>query len=367
MKKTIAVITVIIGVVIGSASVYAKESEDKSFWDKTSFHGTLGTSYNYNFNRPNPVAANSNVMRVFDDQANTFYINLAELQIENHPTDWAELRVDIALGQDVQVFCSVGLCSNVIDLWQAYGALTAPVGNGLTFKVGKWATLIGAEVIESADNYNTSRSMLFGFAIPFNHLGLLITYPFNDIFSASVGIVNGWDMVRDVNKAKTFIGQLAFTFTENLSLNIQGTVGPEQANSDGNIRGLLDAVLTWAPTDNLIFVLNYDLGKEQGSLNANGFANWQGASLIAHYRFTDLFGLSLRGEFFDDDGSRNNAGLTDVVFAEGTLTGQFYITDGWEARLEFRHDQSDKNAYISNSGGRKKYQDTVSAELVYRF
>ena len=36
---------------------------------------------------------------------------------------------------------------------------------------GKFVTPIGAEVIESQDNWNYTRSILFGYAIPFYHLG----------------------------------------------------------------------------------------------------------------------------------------------------------------------------------------------------
>ncbi len=42
---------------------------------------------------------------------------------------------------------------------------------------GKFVTPIGAEVIESQDNWNYTRSTLFGYAIPFYHTGLRATVP----------------------------------------------------------------------------------------------------------------------------------------------------------------------------------------------
>ena len=43
--------------------------------------------------------------------------------------------------------------------------------------VGKFVTPIGAEVIESQDNWNYTRSILFGYAIPFYHVGVRATCP----------------------------------------------------------------------------------------------------------------------------------------------------------------------------------------------
>jgi hypothetical protein len=67
-----------------------------------------------------------------------------------------------------------------------------------------------------------------------------------------------------------------------------------------------------------------------------------------------------------DDGSRLLVG-TDATVGDGTLTGHFYLGDGWETRLEARHDQADRAIYAKSDGTFRKYQDTVSAEVVYAF
>jgi hypothetical protein len=368
MKRMLIILALVIGFSAASSVAKAGDGGAIGFLEKTNLTGTLATSYNFNFNRPNPAAGtNDNVMRVFDPNANEFSINMAELQIENAPNDWSKFRLDIAVGEDAPLFKSAGfLAGNEFDIWQAYGELTAPIGNGLTFKVGKFATIIGAEVIESADNYNTSRSILFGFAIPFNHTGVLMSYDFSDKVSGSVGVVNGWDIVAENNKAKTFLGSLGFTINDQWSLSINGSFGAEQAGADGNFRGLVDTILTWTPSEDTAVILNYDLGKEEG-VGGAGFVNWHGGSLVLHHTVNDWFGASLRGEFFDDDGSRNNAGVVNTIFGEGTLTGHFYLSDGWETRLEVRHDQANNAAFIRNNGTARKFQDTASLELLYRF
>lgn len=360
----------------GMSSAQAQEENSLSFWEKTTLTGTFNTSYTYNFN--NPTLAVGNFGRVFNVPHNDFQFNRAELEIENAPADWAKFRLDLAFGEDVAGVD--GLKGGVIGVdefgvQQAYAELTANVGNGLTFTMGHFATLIGAEVIESAYNYNTSRSFLFGFAIPFTHTGLLISYPFSDYVSATVGVVNGWDLVGDVNKGKSAIAQLAFTPSDTFSFSVQGMFGPDidtltgAGGNDGTMLGLVDFVLTWQPVEEFVLVLNYDWADaEAHPVGTAGITDWQGAALIAHYDFNEYFGLSVRGEWFDDDaGLKFGAPKGDLY--EGTLTSHIYMGDGWETRFEYRHDHSDTALFSKTSGASptRKFQDTLSAEVLYSF
>ncbi len=359
---------VLCGLVISSsAALAADESGSSSFWDKTKVTGQINTSYNYNFNNP-PLGAANNTLRVFDVNANDFDFNLVEVAIETQANDWAKFRLDLNYGEDVAIVD--GLKGGVIGadefgVQQAYVELTAPVGNGLTIKAGQFTTPIGYEVIESAYNFNTSRSLLFGYAIPFSHTGITATYAFNDRWTGMLGVVNGWDSVRDINKGKSLLAQLVYKPVDTFTLSVQGTYGPEQAASDGNMRGLVDVVLNWVPTEQWTFGLNYDFGKEEGLAGAGGLANWQGAALYAHWKPYEKFGLSLRGEFMQDDGSRLAQG-NDTTIGEGTLTAHVYLAEGWETRFEFRHDHADRGIFTRN-GAARRFQDTLSAELVYAF
>lgn len=363
-------IGLIVGAMLSAAGAYAEETSGSvPFWEKTKVTGNFATSFNFNFN--NPPLGIGNTLRVFDFRHDNFDFNLAEIAIENSPVEWAKFRLDLNYGEDVAAVDALkgGVIGvDEFGVQQAYAELTAPVGNGLTFKVGHFVTPIGYEVIESAYNLNTSRSLLFGFAIPFTHTGVTMTYPFSDKFSAMLGVVNGWDLIGDNNKGKTILGQLVYKPIDTLTLSLQGTFGPEQAASDGNLRGLVDFVGTWTPNDKWIVGLNYDLGKEEG-VGGSGFANWQGGALYVHYKPVEWYGATLRGEFFQDDGSRLGLGA-NTTYAEGTLTNHFYLGDGWETRVEFRHDQLDHAraaAFTRSNGLTRKFQDTVAAEVVYSF
>ncbi len=354
----------------------------KKFFETTRVDLAGNMSYSYNFNDP---ALRTNQLRIFDTSSNGFRFHLVEIAIESRPLDWLGFRVDLDFGQDPILFEMAGFAADEFALQQAYIDVTAPLGHGITFKGGIFVTLLGAEVIESWDNWNTSRSFLFGFAIPFRHLGLLVSYPFFDWLQASVGVVQGWDNVVDNNDGKSVIGQVAYNHPSGkFSLIVSGIIGPEQpdsfftvpsplfgiapppvvvlpTNGDENLRGVLDVIAILKPIDNLTLMLNYDFGKEEG-IGGNGIANWWGIAGYGHYRFNRWVGFSTRGEFFDDDGSRTG---THQKLWEVTATGHLYITDHLEIRAEYRHD--DSNVPVFLKGFRPvETQDTISGELIFK-
>jgi hypothetical protein len=81
---------------------------------------------------------------------------------------------DLIAGSAVpEVTCSdlrTGVAHHV-DLPQFLFSYIAPVGRGLRFELGKFATHMGYEVIGGYDEYNDhlSRSFSFGYGIPFTH------------------------------------------------------------------------------------------------------------------------------------------------------------------------------------------------------
>lgn len=375
MTKKIFALAVVVFFAAGSAFA----GEEESFLDRTDVSGTVDVSYGFNLNRPPRADTNgnglgdtsTNMVRAFDTEANGFALNLVELAFEHEATDWAKFRFDLDFGRDTRVFQAFGFNDgDNFEIEQGYALLTANVGNGLNFKVGKFVTLHGAEVIESAANNNFSRGLLFTWAIPFTHTGVLVNYAFNDWIALDLGVVNGWDNVVDNNGGKTAHGALMVKpGTDKLTMTLGGAFGPEQDNSDGNFRALLDAVVTWNALENLTFVGNFDLGKEEG-IGGTGFANWWGFAGYAHWRATDLFGLTARGEYFAEDtpagvGVRTATGASKI--GEGTLTAHFYLFEGFDLRAEYRHDLAANSIFVKSSGATTKHQGTVGLEAVYAF
>src|SRR5204863_3170230 len=107
-------------------------------------------------------------------------------------------RVDLALGSSVpRVSSSHGLfrtdsTTEDIDVQQAFASYVARLGPGLRIDVGMFVTPHGYEEIEGYDgwNDNATRSLLFGFAIPFTHLVVRATYPFSNQLTGKLMVLN---------------------------------------------------------------------------------------------------------------------------------------------------------------------------------
>lgn len=345
--------------------------------------GMVYGSYNYNFNNPD---TKDNSLRVFDNRANNFTLDLAQLSLSKEEDGGIGFKLLLDYGRTAKGIASDwngdGSLSNGTDnfeVQEAYVTYTAGIGNGLGIKAGKFVTLLGAEVIESPFNLNISRSFLFGYAIPFTHTGLLFTYPFLEQVSLSAGIVNGWDNVIDSNKGKSFLGNLTLKPLDILTLSLNGVYGAELPDQGGSKRGVFDFVGTLNVTDQITFVTNFDYGTEsETGLNGKdadwygiaGYLNINGAQFHPDW---EAFSIAQRLEWFDDeDGVRTG---TKQDLWETTTTLKYQITENLHLRAEYRHDDSDKRVF-----SRRRFtvgddvittfvkgQDTVTAELAYLF
>ena len=318
---------------------------------------------------------------MFDTEPNSFNVHQAALIVDYQPKEGFGGLVALTAGRDARVIASLGESTSNFDVTQAF----AQYAHGpLTIIAGKFVTLAGAEVINSTQDTNYSRSILFGYAIPFTHTGARLTYAASDQVSVIVGVNNGWDQLQDANKQKT--GELGISFTPNkvFSLAAQGYSGVEQlsggtfigAGTHG-LRRLIDAVGTYNATSQLTFILNVDWGQQENVTSlVNGTsitAKWDGAAAYANYQVNDQWRLSVRAEYFDDkDGYR-----TGVIqkWKEATLTLAYLPTKFIEIRGEVRGDKSDSNAFVKDTSffsgtpgaGVTDNQASIGLEAVYKF
>lgn len=369
----------------------AVQSPFLSFLKELTFSGYVETTYNFNINDPLSL---TNRLRVFDDDANQLTINNTELSISRQPTEKVPIGFGLVVnaGRDTRKTKAAGLGAgddNPFDLQQAYVTYIAPLGKGVALKAGKFATLLGAEVIEAPANFHISRSFLFGFAIPGTHVGALATYPFTYRLSTTLGVVQGWDNVKDNNRGKTTIGQLSLTPAQGFTFLVNGIWGAEQAGLESPKRWVIDLVATYTPPSVKALTLqaNYDYGEEDRAVDdGTGLrrkALWQGIALIANYDLTERLSFAVRGEYFiDEDGARTafaGAGPSGLPLQsrlnvyEVTATMKYKIWKGLFTRLEYRHDQSvtkggTQRVFDGNAGAStRKSQDTITAEAVYQF
>ncbi|HEY8852348.1 MAG TPA: porin [Gemmatimonadaceae bacterium] len=330
----------------------------------------VSTAYIYNSNRP---ATGANSYRVFDFNDNSFNLDVAELVVQiaaSKPND-AGFRVDIAAGNSIpQVTKTQDQTVAQFDLQQAFVSYIAPLGSGLRFDVGKFITHLGYEVIEGYDGYNDnySRSILFGYAIPFTHTGVKASYAFSSKVAGMVEVVNGWDLMRDNNRSKSVGAQLALTPVAPLTVFLNWIGGPELANNNHTKRNVFDLVAILKPTARLTLGVNGDYGKEDGTslVNPGSDATWKGIAGYATLGLTNKFSVALRGETFHDDGGVRLATGTKTTLSEGTFTPAYKFTDHLLLRGDVRFDKANQ-PILAKRGTFADKQTTVAANLIFAY
>lgn len=316
-------------------------------------YGTL------NFNHP---ASGFNGLYNFDDRANQAHLNFTKFSMEK-ASGILGFRVDVGFGRTLDVI-SAGddAPSGFKYLEQMYVEFRPPKAHGIQIDFGKWVTSAGAEVIESNNNWNYSRSLLFAWAIPYYHFGARATIPVTKTFSTGVQLVNGWNSLG-VNNSFETVGLVGnFTWKKAAWSNTYYT-GPQQEGLTRAYRQLYDTNLVLTPSGKASAYLNFDYGTET---NGGVRQKWTGLAGAFRYQFTNRFAFAPRAEFFNDINGFST-GVKQIV-KEFTLTGEFKIREGILSRLEYRRDMSDQPYFDRGAGVMvAKNQTTLALGLIAFF
>jgi Putative beta-barrel porin-2, OmpL-like. bbp2 len=324
------------------------------------FSGLIDGYYDVNFNHPE---SGINALRNFDVKANQFSLNMAKVTLEHTP-DPLGFRLDLGFGRAFDIIHSGEQEPSVFrNIEQVFVSFKPKQAKGLEVDFGKFVTSAGAEVIETKDNWNYSRSLLFSWAIPYYHFGVRASMPLNKYFTAGVQLVNGWNNVEDNNNGKT-VGVTGALTVGKVTWSTNYYTGPEKADLDHGSRHLFDTTVLLAATPKLSTYVNYDYGVDKNA--GAGEKRWTGIACAGRYTFNSWFAVAPRIEWFNDaDGFMT--GTTQKV-KELTMTAEFKAKEGVLTRLEYRHDWS--NAEVFDRGAFPsswKNQDTILVGFVAYF
>jgi hypothetical protein len=340
--------------------------------------GFVDGYYGYDFEHPQAgapsvLAGNPSTrlagLRAFDSPQNQFALNMIELILDK-PPDTTNSRIGYHLS------FGFGNAMNVVNssdpgglgfaqhLKEAYGSYLAPIGKGLQIDFGKFVTPMGAEVIESKDNWNYSRGLLFTYAIPFYHFGLRAKYAFSDKYSLTGYATNGWNNIVDNNTGLNYGFTFAWTPTKKWTVTENYCIGPEQFQNISNYRQMEDFVVAYNPTSKLSLMANYDYGRGD---RVAAFPNpvwWTGVAGYLKYQFNDKWAYATRYEYYNDH----------FGFTTGTPQHVNEITETFErrvfgnliSRLEYRRDMSNRPSLFKGLMPVDQ-QDTVEIGLIYTF
>jgi hypothetical protein len=352
----------------------------------TTLSGFVDVYYGYNSNQP---AQRSSALRNFDINSSQFALNMLELVADKAPDATASrvgYHIALGFGQAMNLVNAAETASPLLPgtppgappstitnfdqyLKEGYMEYLAPVGKGLQINVGKFVTPAGAEVIETKDNWNYSRGLLFSWAIPYFHFGVSGKYAFNSKFALTGYLMNGWNDSVDNNSGKTTGFTAAWTPNSKFGLTEDYLVGPEQADDNSDFRHLTDTVVTYSPDAKLSLMANYDYGHDRARPLVPGSPTtpvyWTGFAGYIKYAPNATWAVATRGEWFKDHNGFSTGTAQNI--GEFTLTLQRMLASKIITRLDFRRDMSDQDVFPYRTGLFKDAQNTVTLGMVYAF
>jgi hypothetical protein len=303
-----------------------------------------------------------NLLRNFDTHSGELRMNYAEVAFERKTSAQAVVgfRADFGAGPTANMVGSPEPGPDGLQyIQQGYLSVRAPLGSGLTIDAGKFVTPAGAEVIETQDNWNYSRSLLFSWAIPYYHAGVRASYALSDKVTATGFLLNGWNNVKDNNGSKSFGTQVLVTASDRVSIAGTWIGGAEQADVEG-WRNMLDAIVNVTVTPRVKLQLNADYVRDRALGPGVG---WHGVAAALRTELTPKWTLAPRVEWFSDPQGASTGTAQDVV--EGTITVQRAIVAGLSARVEYRVDHSNTDFFPTDDGPAGRWQQTFGVGLFY--
>ncbi|MBI3849180.1 MAG: outer membrane beta-barrel protein [Verrucomicrobia bacterium] len=397
-----------VGVVSLASAVKAEEraSAVMTALSSTTLSGYVDTSAQWNIGNGNE---NSPPYKFGGpEKADGFNLNVVQLRLEKplDESEWAAgYRVDLWFGPDANTLntqnggSTTAFPGRDFAVRQAYVALRAPVGNGIDFKVGVFDSIIGYESVESPSNPNFTRS--YGHSIePQTHTGVLASYRFSDLVSATVGIANtvgpiinnrAFDVPGDTdrNKAesyKTYMASLAFTAPSDWGF-LSGSslyAGIVNGFNDNEVSSDLDQNTTsyYVGATLATPIAGLRLGGSFDFLDVHN-SNDQAWAIAgyASYQATEKLSLHARGEYLRDSTSNNGPMLFSHLSSKNqprvlALTGTIQY-DLWKnviSRLEARWDHSFEGEQFGADGSHENYfaghsdnAYVLLANIIYKF
>ena len=239
---------------------------------------------------------------------------------------------------------------------QLYAEFYAPIGNGVSVKLGHFYTIIGYESVMAPSNFFYSHSYSMQYGQPFTHTGILASTTTKRGVELHAGITQGWDTF-DTGEAG-FLGGFSFSDAdEQLTFAIH--TGDED-NLNGfaprsDNRTVFTTVYERTCKSGLRYAIEQVFGVEQNAV-VDGLglksAQWYGISQYFFRDFNDSVTGGVRVEWFRDD---DNARVLGIPIASQTDGGNYFeLTAGLNIhptnwcvfRPEIRYDWSDAAAPI---------------------
>ncbi len=391
----------------------------------TQFDAWVAASYWYNVKRPkgssDPDVARRNLNQgnpqlgadarglayPYHPDHNSFQVDQVWFKLANEAS--AESRagfgVDLAFGQIADALRGdPDGNGDVPVLFQGYAQYLAPLGPGVLFTAGRFATHIGVERKETVYNFNVTHGLLERQLEPVNHLGVTAQSWIGPL-SVMVGVANDAlvSQNRDLDESKTLLWGLGLDVTDRISLALNGLWGdagglpgfdPDAATDPVGLDlepyeiGIVNLVVRWDPSEVLSTWLDLDYvwTRELEAIVGDAPAVQQrvpgdpeafGVAAASRFAVSPQTGFGFRAELlwgrdnFLDPTLRTGVGDHTLWSITGTLDHTF--AENFVVRIEGRWDageQGGSDAVFYRGRGRDAFRhDQVvgGVQAYYRF
>lgn len=320
--------------------------------------GSVDGYYRFNFADAKDAEGRqvTNNYTAFTNSQNSFELGMASVRAD-HSFGKASATIDLGFGRRAEEF-SYGNPehSTLFAVKQAY--VNYAVSDNFKLTLGKWATHIGYELTDAYLNRNYSMDYMFSYG-PFSHTGLKADIGLGEKSALMFGVANTSDMVTTTSSRKYALAQFS-TGTSDDKLkayfNYQGSYGGSYSLSQ------FDVVITGTVSSMLSIGYN---GTVQ-SLKPDGSDgnSWWGSVLYFNIDPTSSFGITLRGEYFDNKKEVSLAPATsifDITLSPNLRIGNLTIIP------EVRLDKAKDEIFTDHNGKESKSTFTGILAAVYHF
>lgn len=309
-------------------------------------HGFIDVYYAWNPNRPpehdNFIPGTGSTAK----HGNELGLNLAALTL-SHSSDPVGFTLVFNAGSGTDVIHS-GEPSNGRDVYRAIyqASVVYEPGRpgGVQIEVGVFPCHVGFEGFFSKDNWNYTRSWMGEFS-PYYSAGVKVGFPLGDHLRAQIHVLNGWQIIRDNNDAKTVGTQLLWS-SDRFSAAFNTMYGAELPGDESSKRAFGDLWVSFRATPALTLAASFDAGRQE--FPEADTAKWWGAAAYARYALTDATALALRVERFDDP--EGGIAGSPQRLDEATLTLEHRPRPNLIWKLEGRYDKADDPVFRDKNG-----------------
>ena len=346
--------------VIAMSLINSAFAQDSVKTSSLTISGSADLYYKYDLGK-----SKANNLTSFTNSHNSFELGMASVKAD-YKTGKVQMVADLGFGKRAQEFSynDEGIMASIKQLYISYAA-----NNWLKFTAGSWATHVGYELVDPQLNRNYSMSYMFTNG-PFFHTGVKAEASYKTS-GFMIGIANPTDFkyVPDgqINE-KFLLAQYSFTPSDRFKAYINYVGGK---NVDTTKSSQFDVVLTSKLSNKFSLGYNGTVNRTTAYLGNKVYdecKSWWGSALYVNYDPSSTFGLTLRGEYFNDDNQLK-------VYSSQSMGGSIFATT-LSANLkvdklifipEVRFDQASDPIFMNSSGESVKWSANILFAAIYQF